>query len=90
MVWYLRWVGIDREEAVRLFKYTKNYKEHVTRYHVNYAYDHGYLTPRCERLREKGLCLGCGWNKNPTTYTYVRAAVPEELKEEFFRRATGG
>lgn len=93
LVWYLRWVGYSVDVVVDLFKrFTKDFNEKVTRYQVEYAYGlrgskargAGYLPPSCEWMRQHGICLGCGWNRNIATYTYARADVPEDLKQMFF------
>ncbi len=91
LVWYLHWVGYDAERVIEFFaKHAKDYNEKVTRYQVEYAFKRGYLVPSCKTLREKegwkGICLGCGWDKNPVTYTYARAHVPPELKQRFFEK----
>ncbi len=44
----------------------------------------------CRKLKELGICLDCGWNRNPVTYTYSRAQVPEEIKQRFFNTVKGG
>ncbi len=92
LVWYLRWVGYDAERIIEFFaRHAKDYSERVTRYQVEYAFKRGYLVPSCKTLREKegwrGICLGCGWDRNPVTYTYARSRVPEGLRQKFFQKA---
>jgi DNA primase large subunit len=59
---------------------------------VEYAYGlrgsrRDWLMPGCRWMRQRGLCLECGWDRNPATYTYARAQVPEEVRQRFFQRA---
>jgi DNA primase large subunit len=88
LVWYLRWVGYDQEAVVSLFKrFAKDYNEKVTRYQVEYAFRKNYIMFSCSKMKEMGMCLDCGWSqnrRNPVTFTYARADVPEEVKETFF------
>jgi len=93
LVWYLKWVGFDREQVIGFFaKYAKDYNERITRYQVEYAYGlrgsrKDYLMPSCKWMKQRELCLNCGWDRNPVTYTYARAQIPEELRERFFALA---
>ena len=90
LVWYLRWVGYSVDAVVDLFKrFAKDFNEKVTRYQVEFAFGlrgrgAGYLPPSCGWMTQHGVCLGCGWNRNTATYTYARADVPEDLKQQFF------
>jgi len=93
LVWYLRWVGYSVDAVVELFRrFTKDFNEKITRYQVEFAFGLrgskargvGYLPPSCEWMRQHGMCLECGWNRNIATYTYARADVPEDLKQMFF------
>jgi len=93
LVWYLKWVGFDKEQVIEFFaKHARDYNERVTRYQVEYAYGlrgsrRDWLMPSCKWMQQHNLCLGCGWNRNPATYTYTRAQVPEEIRERFFMLA---
>ena len=93
LVWYLKWVGFDREQVIEFFaRHTRDYNERITRYQVEYAYGlrgsrRDWLMPSCRWMRQHNLCLGCGWDRNPATYTYARAQVPEELRERFYKLA---
>ncbi|MCD6195528.1 MAG: hypothetical protein J7J82_01915 [Staphylothermus sp.] len=90
LVWFLKWIGYDKEQVIEFFsKYAKDYNERKTRYQVEYAYGlrgsrKDYLMPSCRWMKEHGICLDCGWNKNPVTYTYSKAIIPEEIKHRFF------
>ncbi len=96
LVWYLKWIGFDKEQVIEFFKkYAKDYRERITRYQVEYAYGlrgsrKNYLMPSCRWMKEHGLCLERGWDRNPVTYTYSRAHVPEEIKQKFFESIKRG
>ena len=96
LVWYLKWVGFDKEKVIGFFaKHARDYNERVTRYQVEYAYGlrgarRDWLMPSCRRMKQHDLCLGCGWDRNPVTYTYARAHVPEEIRERFFEEIKRG
>jgi len=87
---YLKWVGFSPEDVINFFReYARDFKENITRYQVEYLYGlrgsrREWLMYSCNKLRELGLCLDCGWNRNPVTYTYAKAYVDPELKEKFF------
>jgi len=91
LTWYLMWCGYSEDDVIDLFRrYVKDFDERVTAYQVKYAFRNKYLTPSCRWMAGQNsagvkLCVGCGWNRNVVTYTYVRADVPEEVKEEFFK-----
>jgi len=95
LVWYLKWVGYTKEQVLELFRrYASDFDENKSRYQIEYAYGErgnhvDWLAPRCSWMKERGLCLDCGWNRNIVTYTYVRAYVPEEIKNRFFERVKG-
>ncbi len=90
LVWYLKWVGYSKEKVIDLFRrFATDFNEKVTTYQVEYAYGErgkreDWLAPSCRWMKEHGLCVECGWNRNIATYTYARALVPEELKQRFF------
>ena len=96
LVWYLKWIGFSVDQVVEFFRrHAKDFNEKITRYQVEYAYGlrgsrKDYLMPRCDWLKQHGICLDCGWNRNPVTYTYSRAQVPEEIKQRFFNMVKGG
>lgn len=78
LVLYLKWIGYDKEKVIEFFaKYAKDYKERITRYQVEYLYGlrgskKNYKMYSCKKMKELGLCLECGWNRNPVTYTIRR------------------
>ena len=80
LVLYLKWMDYDKEKVIEFFaKYAKDYKERITRYQVEYLYGlrgskKNYKMYSCRKMKELGLCLECGWNKNPTTYTLKLAS----------------
>ncbi len=90
---YLKWVGFDKEKVIEFFaKHAKDYNERITRYQVEHIYAmrgsrKDYLMPSCRWMREHNMCLECGWDRNPVTYTYARAQVPDEVRERFFSEA---
>jgi len=99
LVLYLKWVGYSIEDIIDLFRrYASDFNERVTTYQVRYIYGLegskvDWVMFSCHKMKygndkgfPGGLCLGCGWNRNPVTYTYARAHVPEEVKERFFKR----
>jgi len=98
LTWYLMWCGYSEDDVIELFRrYVKDFDEKVTAYQVRYAFRNKYLTPSCRWMAGENsvgvkLCAGCGWNRNVVTYTYVRASVPKEVREEFFKlvREAGG
>ncbi|MEM4684477.1 MAG: hypothetical protein QXW45_06895 [Thermosphaera sp.] len=81
LVWYFKWVGFTPEDVVEFFaRHASDFDEKVTRYQVEYAYGlrgsgKNYRMPSCRWMREHGLCLGCGWEKNPLTYTLSRGKI---------------
>ncbi len=91
LVWYLKWTGFTVDNVVDFYRrYAKDYNERITRYQVEYAFGlkgsrKNYLMPSCRWMKEHGLCLECGWDRNPITYTYSKALVNEEIKELFYR-----
>jgi len=90
LVWYLKWIGYSIDQVIDFFKqYAKDYNERITRYQVEYAYGlrgsrKDWLMPSCKWLRGHGICLNCGWDRNPVTYTYRRAQVNPGVREKFF------
>ena len=95
LVLYLKWVGFSIDQVVEFFKrYAKDFNERITRYQVEYLYGkrgkrEDWLMYSCRKLKELGICLDCGWNRNPVTYTYSRAQVSEEIKQRFYGKAKG-
>jgi len=104
---YLKWVGYDKEKIIDLFRrYATDFNERITRYQLDHIFGEAggrkdYLCPSCRSLKQeiidrpdrKKLCRECGWNRNPVTYTYARAYVPEEIRQRFFElvaRRRGG
>ncbi len=89
LVLWLKWTGYPVETVIDFFrKYAKDYKEQVTRYQVEYLYGKRgsrkvWLMYSCRKMQEYGLCLRCGWNGNPITYTYTRAIVKADVRERF-------
>ena len=90
MVLYLKWVGFNIDQVVDLFRnYGKDFNEKITRYQVEYLYGlrgkrEDWLMYSCSKLKQLNICLECGWNKNPVTYTYRKAQVPGEIRERFY------
>ena len=93
LVWYLKWVGYSIDDVVSIFaRFAKDFNEKITRYQVEYAYGlrgkkEDWLPPSCKWMKQHNLCVNCGWDEkhgNIVTYTYVRAKVPEDLKQKFF------
>ena len=95
LVLYLKWVGFSVDDVVDLFrKYVKDFKENITRYQVEFLYGlrgsrKDYIMYSCDKLKALNICVGCGWGRNPVTYTYARASVPREVSERFFNRVRG-
>ena len=81
LVLYLKWLGYDKEEVIEFFaRHARDYKERVTRYQVEYLYGlrgsrKNYKMYSCKKMKELGLCLGCGWDRNPLTYTVRRVVT---------------
>lgn len=81
LVLYLKWLGYDKEEVIEFFaRHAKDYNERITRYQVEYLYGlrgsrKDYKMYSCRKMKELGLCLGCGWDKNPLTYTVRRVVA---------------
>lgn len=81
---YLKWVGYDKEKVIEFFaRYARDYRERVTRYQVEYLYGlrgsrKNYKMYSCKKMKELGLCLDCGWNRNPLTYT-IRGAIVRKI-----------
>ena len=96
LVLYLKWVGFSVDDVVDLFrKYVKDFKENITKYQVEFLYGlrgskKDYLMYSCGKLKALNICVGCGWGRNPVTYTYARASIPEEIKGRFFSKVRGG
>lgn len=89
LVWYLKWIGFTPEEVLEFFsKYARDFNEKIARYQIEYAFGlrgsrKDYKMPRCKWMKEHGLCLGCGWDRNPVTYTYSKAEIDQELVQRF-------
>lgn len=87
---YLKWVGFSVDDIVEFFKrHAKDFNERVTRYQVEYLYGlrgskKDFLPYSCSKLKGLGICLGCGWDRNPVTFTYKCAAVPDNIIQRFF------
>jgi len=96
LVWYLKWIGYGINQVIDFFKqYAKDYNERMTRYQVEYAYGlrgsrKDWLMPSCRWLRDHGIGLNCGWDRNPVTYSYSKAQVNLEIKEKFFNLVKRG
>ena len=92
LVWFLKWIGFSVDDVVGFFRhYARDYDERITRYQVEYAYGlrgsrKDWIMPSCQWMKQHNLCLGCGWNRNPVTYTYTRAEIHHELVEKFFQK----
>lgn len=90
LVLYLKWVGFSVDNVVGFFRrYAKDFNERIARYQVEYLFGlrgsrRDYLMYSCDKMKQLGMCLGCGWDRNPVTYTYTKAKVPEELINKFF------
>jgi len=90
LVWFLKWIGYGVEDVVDFFRRcAKDFNERITRYQVEYGFGlrgsrKNWLMPSCEWMKQHGLCLNCGWSRNPVTYTYRRATIPNELIEKFY------
>ena len=87
---YLKWVGYSAEEVIEFYsRCFKDFDEKKCRYQVEYLYGLrgskiDWLMYSCRKMRELDKCAGCGWNRNPATYTYTRAQVPPGIREKFF------
>lgn len=87
---YLKWVGFNIEQVIEIFRnYGEDFNEKITRYQVEYLYGlrgkrENWLMYSCNKLKQLNICLECGWNKNPVTYTYMKAKVPNEIKEQYY------
>ncbi len=80
LVVYLKRLGYPPEAAISLFKrFAKDYRESITRYQVEYIYRKDYRMPSCRKMKELGLCLNCGYTRDPVSYTLSRA---KQLKPE--------
>jgi len=96
LVLYLKWVGFSVDDVVDLFrKYVKDFKENITKYQVEFLYGlrgskKDYIMYSCSKLKTLNICVGCGWDRNPVTYTYAKASIPGEIKERFFSKVRGG
>jgi hypothetical protein len=86
LVLFMKWVGYGVEDCVNLFgRYARDFREEVTRYYVEHAFGlrgsrKDYSMYSCAKLRELGLCQGCGWDRNPVTYFFKR--VKQERKPQ--------
>ncbi len=95
LVLYLKWVGFSVDDVVEFFKrYARDFNERITRYQVEYLYGmrgskKDYLMYSCRKLKELGICLECGWDRNPITYTYRKAEVNPEVMERFYNLLKG-
>jgi len=58
---YLYNIGLSKEEIVELYRSLPDFKEKVTRYHVEYIFKKGYSVPSCDKIKGYGLCVkNCG------------------------------
>jgi len=58
---YLYNVGLSKDEIVDLYRSLPDFKEKVTRYHVEYIFKKGYSVPSCDKIKGYGLCVkNCG------------------------------
>lgn len=62
---YLKEIGVEREKIIELFSNLPDFKERITRYHVNYVFEKGYSMPSCKKIQGYGLCVANCGVKNP-------------------------
>jgi len=85
LVLFMKWVGYGVEDCVNLLRrYARDFREGVTRYYVEHAFGlrgsrKDYSMYSCTKLKELGLCQGCGWGRNPVTYYKTR--IKESLRQ---------
>jgi len=74
LVLFFKSLGYSVDSMVDLFrKYAKDFKENITKYQVEYLYGlrgvrKDWKPYSCSKLKTLGLCLNCGWDRNPVTY----------------------
>jgi hypothetical protein len=79
---FLKAIGYSAEETIELFrKYAKDFKENITRYQVEYLYGKrgsgkDWKMYSCAKLNQLGLCLNCGFNRNPVSYFFSKRSSP--------------
>jgi len=95
LVLYLKWIGFQIDDVIEFFrKYANDFNERIARYQVEYLYGlrgkkEDWLMFSCRKMKQLGICLECGWNRNPVTYTYRKAAVNNEVKQRFYSLTKG-
>ena len=69
---YLVNIRMPEDEIVEIFKTLPNFKEKITRYHINYIKEKGYSMYACDKMKELKLCVAeCGI-KHPLEWHYGR------------------
>jgi DNA primase large subunit len=58
-------IGWNEDDIVDLYRTQPNFKEHKTRYHINYIKKKQYSMFSCQKMKELGLCVADCKIKNP-------------------------
>ena len=75
---FLKAIGYSAEETLELYrKYAKDFKESIARYQVEYLFGKrgsgkDWKMYSCAKLKQLGLCLDCGFNRNPVSYFFTK------------------
>jgi DNA primase large subunit len=75
LAWFLQNLGYRDDAIVEVFKYAVDFKEGKTRYYLERSRrpdgSPRYRMFRCSTMRARGLCTGCGYDRNPVGWVYA-------------------
>jgi len=73
LAWYLQNLGYNDDVIVELFKNAPDFKEEKTRYYLKRSRKSDgapkYRMYKCSTMKSLNMCLGCGYDKNPVSWT---------------------
>jgi len=63
LVCELMWLGFNQEQIFHIIRELNwaDFDPKITRYHIRHIFEHKYLPPSCQKLREYTHCKNCGW-----------------------------
>jgi len=74
LAWFLQNLGYRDDAIVEVFKHMVDFKEEKTRYYLEHSRNSDgsprYRMFKCSTMRARGLCIDCGYDRNPVSWVY--------------------
>jgi hypothetical protein len=63
LVCELMWLGFSQEQIYHIIRELNwsDFNPKITRYHIKHIFEHKYLPPSCEKLKQYTNCKNCNW-----------------------------